>query len=1006
MLRYRRYRVFLILAVIAVFLLYQYGQGSEWDTEASKQYVRQHLGLRGGSSDESIREELKSVQQEDGQLPMQFDNKDAASLPPNTGNLPRPPPQKLPADAVQKDGPTDMDADALKPNPGASLPDKTKEKEKDASQRQRIQSGGTEPITEPYVPSEGGTGRKDIEQEGLNAEIHYTKTQQHFPLSSTIALPAGTPKAPQKIQFAFPADDKDGQPDEHKLGVIKEAFQHAWKGYKEKAYGQDEIRPMTGNSRNPFNGWGATLIDSLDSLWIMGLKDEFEEAVKYVGAVDFTTSPRADIPVFETTIRYLGGLLAAYDISEAKYPVLLEKAQQLGDVLYGAFDTPNRMPMLFFDWKPAFASQIHRASAHAVMSELGSLSLEFTRLAQLTKENKYYDAIARITNAFQEWQANTQVPGLWPIHLDASGCERVQYSTPTKQQDGDNELTRLDGSSKPAGAVGDKAKVPVDDKNGPKVAPGDQPDPSRFAVEGANTAPNKLSQTGPDGAAQSDKSDTFIPLKDPEPIVFKSGPQAGKVAQIQQIDADAGATHGDIKEGVASDQRQATNAAAALDKDADASSDSNPKSLPGGKVGRIQYLEVGADGKERPREDMKNKDRDTTGSLEESTDPMDAAVAGMYSKNYGSHEKRSLGKRQVLEHKEDEGPMGTIPVPPKDNSNPTGEHATTDQQICKERGLASCSKYGMEEFSLGSMADSTYEYLPKEYALLGGLNKQYRDMYDMFAKKAIEVSLFRPMLPGEEDILLAGNYHVHRANEEHGGEVTNQFSSVASHLVCFVGGMFGLGAKLFDRPQDMDIAKKLTDGCVWAYESTATGIMPESFEVLECASRTKCPWNQTRYNHALDPNSKSRFIFYDQQMEALEQEEKQEALEVAAAAGDIDAKVTMEQARRHQNQDATKNTKEEKIEPPPVIGSEKSKLVKRQNVAPAAAAAKGDFAEIADKVDLDTAPGPGASGSDSTAAKWKPEKPLSHEEYVKDRIESERLPPGMVSLGDRRYILR
>ena len=115
---------------------------------------------------------------------------------------------------------------------------------------------------------------------------------------------------------------------------------------------QDELSPMSGKYRNPFNNWGATLVDSLDTLWMMDLQEEFEEAVEAVGKIDFTTSPRNDIPLFETVIRYLGGLVAAYDISGEKHKVLLDKAVELADILMGAFDTPNRMPMTYYLWKP------------------------------------------------------------------------------------------------------------------------------------------------------------------------------------------------------------------------------------------------------------------------------------------------------------------------------------------------------------------------------------------------------------------------------------------------------------------------------------------------------------------------------------------------------------------------------------------------------------------------------------------------------------------------------
>jgi mannosyl-oligosaccharide alpha-1,2-mannosidase len=88
---------------------------------------------------------------------------------------------------------------------------------------------------------------------------------------------------------------------------------------------KDELTPISGSSRNHFGGWAATLVDSLDTLWIMDLKNEFEEAAESVRDIDFTTMEEDQINTFETTIRYLGGLLAAFDLSDGKYPVLLEK---------------------------------------------------------------------------------------------------------------------------------------------------------------------------------------------------------------------------------------------------------------------------------------------------------------------------------------------------------------------------------------------------------------------------------------------------------------------------------------------------------------------------------------------------------------------------------------------------------------------------------------------------------------------------------------------------------
>jgi mannosyl-oligosaccharide alpha-1,2-mannosidase len=185
--------------------------------------------------------------------------------------------------------------------------------------------------------------------------IHWSRFPEHFPVpsESVIQLPSGNPKAIPKIQHRFPDESYWSRTErERKQAAIKQTFKKAWTGYKEHAWLHDELSPISGGNRDPFCGWAATLVDSLDTLWIMGFEDDFKEALEALKEIDFTTSGRADIPVFETTIRYLGGLLGAYDVSGAKYKILLEKAVELGNVLMGAFDTPNRMPITYYRWKP------------------------------------------------------------------------------------------------------------------------------------------------------------------------------------------------------------------------------------------------------------------------------------------------------------------------------------------------------------------------------------------------------------------------------------------------------------------------------------------------------------------------------------------------------------------------------------------------------------------------------------------------------------------------------
>ena len=220
-----------------------------------------------------------------------------------------------------------------------------------ANQTSNATTGPAEPLINPT----GANGRLEIIAETGIPKIHWSQMPEHFPVPTEhlIQLPTGKPKAIPKIQHSFSTETADEKADRlEKRDAIKKAFTFAWAGYREKAWMQDEVSPVSGKYRNPFCNWGATLVDSLDTLWMMDLKDDFEEAVDAVKAIDFTTSPRNDIPLFETVIRYLGGLIAAYDISDSKYRILLDKAVELAEILMGAFDTPNRMPMTFYLWKP------------------------------------------------------------------------------------------------------------------------------------------------------------------------------------------------------------------------------------------------------------------------------------------------------------------------------------------------------------------------------------------------------------------------------------------------------------------------------------------------------------------------------------------------------------------------------------------------------------------------------------------------------------------------------
>jgi len=145
--------------------------------------------------------------------------------------------------------------------------------------------------------------------------------------------------------------------------------------------------------------------------------------------------------------------------------------------------------------------------------------------------------------------------------------------------------------------------------------------------------------------------------------------------------------------------------------------------------------------------------------------------------------------------------------------------------------------FGGSSFSLGAWADSLYEYLPKEHILLGGQTDQYLRMYRTALDSAKKYHFFRPRTPGNQDILFTGSLEVRNGDQSLRTEV--------QHLGCFVGGMVGLGARINDSPEELVTAIQLTDSCVWAYQNTASGIMPEIFHVDSCPSDDSCEWTDS-----------------------------------------------------------------------------------------------------------------------------------------------------------------
>ncbi len=115
-------------------------------------------------------------------------------------------------------------------------------------------------------------------------------------------------------------------------------------------------------------------------------------------------------PFFETVIRYLGGLLSAYALSQD--PILLSRADDLGAALLPAFGTPSGLPMFSVNTVNGKAGQGWGAAA--LLSEVLTCQLEYKYLSYLTGRKVYYDAVEKVMDIM--YKANITSTGeLFPM---------------------------------------------------------------------------------------------------------------------------------------------------------------------------------------------------------------------------------------------------------------------------------------------------------------------------------------------------------------------------------------------------------------------------------------------------------------------------------------------------------------------------------------------------------------------------------------------------------------
>lgn len=268
---------------------------------------------------------------------------------------------------------------------------------------------------------------KEILRQQLAAQKQKEEEQQRRDAAAAAAAKGKSYDSPQNKQ---------------RREFVRGMMKRAWDGYVQYAWGHNELMPISkrGHSAGIFGQsmMGATIVDALDTLYIMGFTEEFKKARDWVAtSLDFNVN--SGVSVFEITIRFVGGLLSAYALTGDS--VFKDKALDIATRLLPAFDdSPYGIPKAMINLQTGSARNWGWASGGAsILSEFGTMQLEFEYLSQITgkpefgqKAKRVMDYVVNLPKPSNGMYANYLHPntGTWgsnEVSLGALGDSFYEY---------------------------------------------------------------------------------------------------------------------------------------------------------------------------------------------------------------------------------------------------------------------------------------------------------------------------------------------------------------------------------------------------------------------------------------------------------------------------------------------------------------------------------------------------------------------------------------------------
>lgn len=217
------------------------------------------------------------------------------------------------------------------------------------------------------------------------------------------------------------------------LAKVKLLFEETFNLYSSVIAGEvDEVKPLSRTRINNGNGFGRSLIGSIDMLYLLNMEEELDVLIEKLITEDTLSTNKNLLNTNENFITIISSLISGYELSNQKHEVFLRLAKKMAKIAIKAYDTPiNGLPLSELPYKSLIQNRfpLRKSSVFAITGNM----LELIKLSSLTKENLY---ISTGLNVFQKMIDSSKnifnVDYLFPLQVDASCCQL------TKQESDEN----------------------------------------------------------------------------------------------------------------------------------------------------------------------------------------------------------------------------------------------------------------------------------------------------------------------------------------------------------------------------------------------------------------------------------------------------------------------------------------------------------------------------------------------------------------------------------------